>query len=185
MLGDVLLIAPPTTWESNAPWIVHLPGTGWYDYWTGAQVAGVVTTETPTLERLPAFVRPGSIIPRQPLVQSTGETPKGPLELAIYPGTDCRGSLYFDDGVSFAYQRGVYLRQAVTCDANAIRFAAREGKWKPWWSGIDVLVHEWIGPAPKVMLGGKPVPASVDTQTRTLVITLPDLPGAATVTIQR
>ena len=38
--------------------------------------------------------------PRQPLVQSTAETPKGPLELHVYPGEDCRGELYLDDGVS-------------------------------------------------------------------------------------
>ena len=40
-----------------------------------------VARETPALERLPVFVRPGTILPRQPLVQSTAETPDGPLSV--------------------------------------------------------------------------------------------------------
>ena len=33
----------------------------------------------PKLDQLPVFVRSGSILPMQPLVQSTDEVPNGPL----------------------------------------------------------------------------------------------------------
>ena len=46
---------------------------------------GETRQRRPQLDRLPVFVRPGAILPRQPLVQSTGETPKGALELDVYP----------------------------------------------------------------------------------------------------
>ena len=53
---------------------------------------------TPTLETLPVYVRGGSIVPLEPLTQSTEETPKGPLTLRIYPATNrntpCTGEVY-------------------------------------------------------------------------------------------
>src|SRR5262249_5360071 len=80
MLGDDLLIATPPTWEQPVAFDVTLPSAGWYDYWSGKPLAASsgansVSHETPQLDRLPVFVRPGAIIPRQPLVQSTNETP--------------------------------------------------------------------------------------------------------------
>ena len=184
MLGDDLLVAPPATWESPAPYSIPLPGPGWYDYWTGERVAGASVTESPRVERLPVYVRPGAILPRQPLVQSTSETPRGNLELAIYPGEDCRGSLYLDDGVSFAYTRGDFLRQSVRCDAATIAFGTREGRYKPWWRGIDVVVHGWTGAAPAIRFGGKTIAASVDAATHSLRFTLPDIERAASVKIK-
>ena len=70
------------------------------------------------------------------------ETPKGPLQLDVYPGPDCRGQLYFDDGVS---TKGASLRQTVECIATsagtALHFGARRGSWRPWWTQIAVIVH--------------------------------------------
>ena len=88
------------------------------------------------------FVRAGTILPRQPLVQSTMQAPKGPLQLDVYPGEDCRGELYFDDGVHIA---GPNLRQSIECatvpSGIAIWFNQREGTWRPWWKQITIIVH--------------------------------------------
>jgi alpha-glucosidase len=115
-----------------------------------------------TYDEVAVFVRPGAIIPKQPLVQSTSQTPKGPLELEVYPGADCSGEIYLDDGVSID---GPSLRQQVTCTATAkgvlLHFGARDGSYKPWWHSIAVTVH-----------GTKPVRR-----------TIPDQPTAATVQI--
>jgi alpha-glucosidase len=182
MLGSDLLVAPPATWESLAPYDITLPGPGWYDYWTGEQVGSVVVKETPKLDRLRVFVRPGAIIPKQPLVQSTGEMPRGALEINVYPGNDCAGSLYLDDGVSFAYQRGRFLRQAIRCDAGALTFDPRQGAYKPWWTGFDVVIHGWKSKAPKVAIGAKTIAARVVDGT--LRFSLPDLPKGARIAIQ-
>lgn len=183
LLGPDLLIAPPGTWESPAPYTVALPGPGWYDYWSGARLNGAITTDTPRLDRLPVFVRPGAILPRQPLVQSTAQTPKGNLELGVYPGAACAGTLYLDDGVSFGYRRGEYLRQRLSCDATSLKFSQREGRYRPWWAGIDIVVHGWTGPAPRVRVGDRLITASVDARAATLRFTLPDMPLAARVSI--
>lgn len=141
-LGAGLLVAGPPKPESPQAFDICLPAGGWYDYWTGLPVTGQKLSREPKLDELPVFVRAGTILPRQPLVQSTMEVPKGPLELDVYPGDDCRGELYFDDGISIA---GPHLRQTIHCDATTkglvLRFGPREGSWKPWWKQIAVTVH--------------------------------------------
>ena len=85
-------------------------------------------------------VRGGSILPLQPLIQSTDETPNGPLELRVYPGQQCSGSLYLDDGHTLRYQHGEFLRQAFTCqaDGESVRVSSERGRelmrlgGKPW-----------------------------------------------------
>jgi alpha-glucosidase len=161
-LGSKLLIAGPPKPESPEKFDICLPKGGWYDYWTGQPVTGSKLTQTPKLDVLPVFVRAGTILPRQPLVQSTMQVPSDPLELDVYPGPDCGGELYFDDGVSVS---GPSLRQSIQCVETAkgvaLRFGARQGTWKPWWKQIEVTVH---GP-------------------KTARMTIPDQPRAAEVLI--
>lgn len=141
-LGRNLLIAGPPKPESPESFDICLPKGGWYDYWTGEPVNGSKLTEKPRLDLLPVFVRAGTILPRQPLVQSTMDRPQGPLKLDVYPGEDCSGELYFDDGVSV---NGASLRQEIHCTATAkgtaVTFEPREGSWHPWWKQIEVTVH--------------------------------------------
>ncbi|MEG3165271.1 glycoside hydrolase family 31 protein [Sphingomonas sp. PB2P19] len=193
-VGKSLLIAPPPSPESPRTYDVCLPAGGWYDYWTGQRVGTPETTsegpiqsatqavptartlgdrvsETPRLDHLPVFVRAGTILPRQPLVQSTAQTPVGPLQIDVYPGDQCAGTLYEDDGHSLAYTRRGYLRQAMRCTLTprglTIDFAAREGRFKPWWTKMAITVHGWSGNA-KVTLTGKPVQATADTAAKTM-----------------
>jgi alpha-glucosidase len=141
-VGRDLLVAGPPRPESPRPFDICLPAGGWYDYWTGLPVAEHKLTRTPKLAELPVFVRAGAILPKQALVQSTSQKPLGPLQLEIYPGDDCRGSLYFDDGVTIG---GPSMRQSLACTVTKngveLRFGARQGSWQPWWKEIAVTVH--------------------------------------------
>jgi len=141
-LGPSLMVAGPPKMESPQPFSVCLPPGGWYDYWTGQPVTQPKLTLSPKLGELPVFVRAGTILPRQPLVQSTMQAPQGPLQLDVYPGENCRGELYFDDGVHIA---GPHLRQSIECatvpSGIAIWFNQREGTWRPWWKQITIIVH--------------------------------------------
>lgn len=184
-LGRDLLIAGSPNPESPRLFDICLPAGGWYDYWSGARVEGARISEKPVLDRLPVFVRAGTILPRQPLTQSTAEVPNGPLSLDVYPGPDCAGALYFDDGLSFHSES---LRQAIRCtptsDGITISFGARTGTFKPWWHEIVVTVHGWDGGA-SVHAGGGVIAASPDPASHTLRFTLPDQSAAATVSIRR
>ena len=103
---------------------------------------------TPTLADLPVYVRAGSIIPISPLTQSTEETPNGPLTLRVYAGDNCHGTLYQDDGKSFAFRTGQYLRMNFTCELKpdgslTVHIAAPEGSFKPWWHELRIETLGW------------------------------------------
>ncbi len=202
MWGPDLLVAPPPHGEQLSPYPVLLPPGDWYDYWTGLRVTGasgaVLTVEgrarprtdadgpgsglrllpvTPVPELLAVFVRAGAIIPRQPLVQDTGQVPDGPLQLHVYPGPDCRGALYADDGTSFAYRSGGFLRLAyrgeTTAGGTVLREADRSGSFRPWWREVEIVLHE-ADPADAVLHEADPADAvpgwQVDPPGRTATI---------------
>ncbi|GAC1573942.1 MAG: hypothetical protein NVS3B5_03890 [Sphingomicrobium sp.] len=198
-LGKALLIAPPPSPESPQSYDVCLPAGGWYDYWSGRRVGSqsgappVIQSatqatgesrpveervrETPSLASLPVFVRAGTILPRQAVVQSTSEKPSGPLLLDVYPGADCAGALYDDDGHSMAYTRGGYLRQGIRCDVTPdglrIKFGERQGNFKPWWQQIQVIIHGWTGEG-RVQVAMKNATSVPDVAAQTLTFSLPD-----------
>jgi alpha-glucosidase len=126
------------------------------------------------------YVRGGSILPLQPLIQSTDETPNGPLELRIYPGPQCAGSLYLDDGHTFRYQHGEFLRQTFTCeaDSNSVRlnFAARQGSYTPWWKTVEVVIFDWPSKQANATLSNSTLQlkTSYDAAKHALHIVMPD-----------
>jgi alpha-glucosidase len=159
MFGSAILVAPKL-WPFLQPYEIMLPKGDWVNYWTGEKLAGSQTIKVdPPLDVLPIYVRAGSIIPQQPLVHNVDETPKGPLELRVYPGPDCAGNLYMDDGNTFAYQKGEFLRTHFTCemasDDVTVHIGAAEGPYHPWFTDVQVSVY---GPASvrEVRLDGKP-----------------------------
>jgi alpha-glucosidase len=181
-LGRGVLVWGPSRPESPESFDICLPKGGWYDYWTGLPVTEAKLTETPKLDYLPVFVRAGTILPRQPLVQSTAETPQGPLSLDIYPGPDCRGDLYLDDGLTV---NGAKLRQTIRCSITAkglsLQFGPRTGSYKPWWKSIAVTVHGWNGGA--VIRGGPA--ASYDPAAQALHFSIPDQSAPKEFSIER
>jgi alpha-glucosidase len=202
LLGGQLLVAPPPNFESPAAYDICLPPGGWFDYWSGTPIehAKVVTapgatgataqivSAVPSLASLPVYVRAGTILPRQPLVQSTAQTPQGPLSLEIYPGEDCHGVLYADDGHTLGYQRGSYLRQELRCAASAdelkIRFEARSGDFHPWWTQLQIHVHGWRGAASATLDGGT-VAVHADAKGQVLALTIADQSAPAELLIVR
>jgi alpha-glucosidase len=186
-LGPSILVAPPPKPESPQTYDVCLPAGGWFDLWTGQSVTpadprkdGTDTlTEQPRLDRLAVFVRAGSILPSQPLVQSTAQTPDGPLGLDVYLGPGCHGAIYFDDGHSMAFRSGQFLRQQVRCSRDTsgglrVEFQPREGDFHPWWRSIALTVHGWNGGA-SARYGGHDLPVERDAAHAVLRLNLPDL----------
>jgi alpha-glucosidase len=181
-LGDDLLIAPALS-ETLDAYPVRLPPGDWFDYWSGKRLAGATTIQVqPALDRLPVFVRAGAILPMQPVVQSTSERPRGALELWVYPGAGCRGSVYADDGQTLDYTRGDFSRTEFACDANAdeirIALAASVGPFQPWWNTIAVHVVGLASEPASVTLSNEPTSKwSYDSSTQQLVIEVPRGPS--------
>jgi len=207
LLGPSLLIAPPPFAETMDDYAVSFPkGHEWYDFWTGlkmpapprmpsiAEIASgtpipAIPQIHPPLDTMPVYVRGGSILPIQPLIQSTDETPKGPLELHVYPGAECSGTLYLDDGHTFRYQHGEYLRQNFTCqtDANSVRvnFSARQGSYSPWWKSVEVVIYAWPSASAQAKLSGNSaaLKTTYDRAKHALHVTLPEVAGDSELSI--
>ncbi len=89
---------------------VYLPaGANWYDFCTGQTYTGgqTIQAEAP-IDRLPLFVRAGSILPMGPVRQHVNDLSEAPVELHIYPGQDGSFELYEDEGDRYNYEEGAF-----------------------------------------------------------------------------
>ena len=97
-------------WSATKTAVKYLPkGATWYDFWTNKQYKGgqTITLET-SFDRVPMFVRAGSVLPLGPEMQWVGEKKWDNLELRIYPGADGQFVLYEDEGDNYNYEKGAY-----------------------------------------------------------------------------
>ncbi len=161
LFGHDLLVAPQLA-EGLNPNEVQLPPGDWFDYWTGKKLTGPHQFKrNVALDELPVYVRAGAIIPEQPLTQSTAEIPQGPLELRVYPGPDCKGALYWDQGENFDYLKGDYYRQSFSCatteHGTTVNFGAVEGAYTPWFKTIKVVVYDHRAPKSVTLNGSQSV----------------------------
>jgi len=131
MFGDALLVAPVTQAGATGR-TVFLPPGAWIDYWSGQRYTGDRTIEYAAApEVMPLLVRDGAIIPMLPPMTYAGEKPADPLALDVYPSGRSAAWLYDDDGSSLAYQRELYARSEITCEATA--------------GGVSLAVHAPTG----------------------------------------
>jgi alpha-glucosidase len=98
MVGSDILVAPVVS-EGADERLVYLPEGLWWDYWSDEPIEGPcwINYDAP-LERLPLFIRGGSMIPTQEVLQWVGEKDVSEMTIEVYPGADGRGYLYQDDG---------------------------------------------------------------------------------------
>jgi alpha-glucosidase (family GH31 glycosyl hydrolase) len=110
LYGRDILVAPVVAKGATSR-ALYLPRGTWYDFWTSEKHDGgrEITREV-DLGTLPLYVRAGAILPMDPLRQYTGEQVDGPLVLTVYPGVDGASALYGDDGQSFDFRKGVFMR---------------------------------------------------------------------------
>lgn len=210
LLGPDLLIAPPPFGEMVNDYAVSFPPGSWFDFWTGEKMAAQPHAPSiveianaglgasfpapreihPPLDILPVYVRAGSILPMEPLIQDTDETPSGPLELRVYPGPQCNGFIYLDDGHTFDYQQGKFLRQNFTCQSDDksvhIKFHARRGSYAPWWKLVDVIIYDWPSAHAEAKFSSStyPLKTTYDPKQHALHLTVSDVSTEAELSIR-
>jgi alpha-glucosidase len=147
LFGPDFFVAPVVT-ESIDAETVTLPPGEWYDFWTSKKYTSKDHIELhPRMDEVPLYVRAGAIIPTQPLVQYTDQKPVGPLGLLLnLPSSttdqNCSGTLYQDDGHTFAFQRGEILSIDYSCEisGNSVMLSSKLEKnaYTPWWKDVEV-----------------------------------------------
>lgn len=120
MFGPSLLICPVTEpmyydvgnviLDRKKTWDCYLPeGCGWYDYWTESYYeGGQIVTVDAAIDKIPIFVKAGSILPTIEGIQYADQEPQYPMKLNIYPGADCDFVMYEDEGDGYRFEDGVY-----------------------------------------------------------------------------
>ena len=121
-------------WKETKTASKYLPkGATWYDFWTGkAYKGGQTVTLTTTLNRVPMFVRAGSILPLGPEMQYVGEKAWDDLEIRVYPGADGSFTLYEDEGDGYNYEKGYYATITFRWNdkARQLTIGTRQGGYK-------------------------------------------------------
>jgi len=113
-IGDQFLFGPailvnPVTEPGATSRHLYLPEAKWFDFWTGTALSGARAIEAPApIDRIPLYVRAGSILPIGPEVEFTSEKSADPIEIRVYPGTNGSFTLYEDENDSYNYERGAF-----------------------------------------------------------------------------
>lgn len=109
MFGPAILVNPVYTYGARSR-NVYLPSTtGWYDLYTGNYIRGEQNIEADApYERIPLFVREGSIIPVGPDIQYATELQPEQITLFVYAGQNGQFTLYEDEGTNYNYEKGKY-----------------------------------------------------------------------------
>ena len=162
MVGEAILVAPvgtPGIQERS----VYLPAGVWYDLWSGERlVAGdpahpehggrAVAVEAP-LDRMPIFLRGGTVIPFETLRQTTAEAGDGVLHLMVLSDEDgtAEGSIYGDAGEGWGFREGAFWRASIAVGGGATELTVEHGDGFNEIRWDRVAVH---GPAEVGLLWG-------------------------------
>lgn len=150
LFGNAIMVCPvlhPMYYDSDSKPLpdstlkrkVYLPrGNGWYDYWTGDYFDGGrwIEADAP-IERIPLFVREGSILPRTEPAQSTEELSRETI-IHVYAGRNGSFSLYEDEGEGYGYEKGRYRLTEIAWDEQTQRLVCQ--RRYSGWNGNHTLI---------------------------------------------
>jgi alpha-glucosidase len=149
LLGSSLLVAPVLR-PGDRERLVYLPEGLWYDFYSSESIEGgrSIVAAAP-LDRIPLYVRAGSMIPLAEPAASTSAMDFSRLSLRAYAGAEGVFELYEDDGLSLGYRCGEYSLTRYTVSRNA------SGTWR---LGREALNAGWSGAcaSPAIELVGGP-----------------------------
>lgn len=143
LFGPALLIVPVRSHQTLGK--VFLPEGEWYDFFRDIRYAGdqeMLIEIRP--DEIPCYVKAGSIIPMQTVVQHTKEQPEPVLYLHVYRGDRSSSFEYYDDdGATYAYEQGDYYKRMLFFNAaeRQILLDHPEGNFTPFFQRVRVYLH--------------------------------------------
>ncbi|ACK41502.1 MULTISPECIES: glycoside hydrolase family 31 protein [Dictyoglomus] len=145
LLGPFILVAPIYQ-EGVRARVVYLPEGLWYDFWEGKIYKGpdYISIKAP-LDKIPIFIREGSIIPLWEPQNYIGEKKQETLEILIYPGKG-EFTYYEDDGISWDYEKGIYNLIKFKIDERSfeIKYIHKEYNSDRKWFKVRYLDKEFV-----------------------------------------
>jgi alpha-glucosidase len=125
LFGRDLLVAPVVEKGATSR-SLYLPRGTWFDFWTHERhEGGRELVRKVDLGKLPIYVRAGAVVPTGPPRQYTNEPAAGPLTITVFPGAHGAGSVYEDDGESFDFRNGEFMRIEMQWEDTARKLGIR------------------------------------------------------------
>ena len=133
MFGTAFLVAPVYKYGARNRNVYFPENETWYDFYTGEAVKGGQTknVEAP-YERIPLFVRGGSIVPMGGEIQYASQPTDEPVTILVYAGKDGSFNLYEDEGTNYNYEKGNYSDIPMTYNdkTRTLAIGERKGSFK-------------------------------------------------------
>jgi alpha-D-xyloside xylohydrolase len=109
MFGPSFLINPVYNYRQRRRELYLPNGQGWYDLYSGKFFKGGQTIMAAApYNRLPVFIKEGSVIPFGPELQYTSERLPDTISLFVYTGRNATFNLYEDEGINYNYEKGLF-----------------------------------------------------------------------------
>ena len=107
MFGPAFMACPVGYYKARNRSVYFPKQCGWYDLYTGEYINGgqSLVVDAP-YDRIPVFVREGSIVPFGPEMEWCDEKPAELINLYVYEGADGTFQLYEDEGTNYNYEKG-------------------------------------------------------------------------------
>jgi alpha-D-xyloside xylohydrolase len=131
LFGPAILVNPVTEPGATARHL-YLPAATWYDFWTGATIQGGRALDAPSpIDRMPLYVRAGSILLLGPDVEYAAEKSADPIEVRVYRGANGAFTLYEDENDTYNYEKGAYSTIPFSWDTatHTLTIGARTGSF--------------------------------------------------------
>jgi alpha-D-xyloside xylohydrolase len=168
MFGQSLLVDPVTK-PNVEEWSTYLPlnDGGWYDFYTNRHYdGGANVSQEASIERIPVYVRAGSIVPWGPKRQSAVQKIDEPLVLKLYPGADAAFTLYDDEGDNYNYEKGAKSTIQITWNelTRQLVIDSRKGSYEGMEKQLRFVVEMPDGSTYDVEYNGSVVELTIASQ---------------------
>ena len=132
MFGPAFMACPVGYYKARSRSVYFPKQCGWYDLYSGEFIEGGqnLVVDAP-YERMPVFVREGSIVPFGPEMEWSDEKPAELINLYVYEGADASFQLYEDEGTNYNYEKGKYAVIPISYDeaSKTLTFGKRTGSF--------------------------------------------------------
>ena len=161
LFGPSLLVIPVESTKQIVA--AYLPEGNWYDFYTDKIYNGKqeIKADCP-VDRLPVFVKSGSMITMQTPVQNTSEKASDTLLIHLYKDSgdkDISTMYYEDDGLTYSYKDGNYYQREIVYKPllNEVDFKEKTGNAGTKFKHIQLVFHGFDELGYIVKLEGKPL----------------------------
>ncbi len=132
MFGPAFLVAPVYEYGAREREVYFPSCEGWYDFYTNEfHNGGVVEKVVAPYERMPLYVRAGSIVPCGPEIQWSDEKQPDVIDIYVYMGADGEFTLYEDENVNYNYEKDMFskIRFSYNDKMRLLSIEEREGEF--------------------------------------------------------